>query len=173
MPDESIIITHRANSIMKHLFLDLEDTVITPVVNGWRNSDLINIQSTKDIIESFEPDFLHIFSFALHSPWDVADFNRDTRPFLEDALGMRFSWVPSMDKEIIPEVGQALGWHPSRVDFNDIVMLGKQITFKLFLQHRFHNNTTPLEVVLMDDTVFDETWVWPELQLSGRMIHVK
>ncbi len=157
---------------MKHLFLDLEDTVITPVVGNWSDSELINIESTKEVIREFKPAAVSLFSFALHNVHELTAFTRDIRHHLEDALGVRLFLTPTMDDLIIPTCARALGWHPSRVDFNDMVMLGKQITFKLFVMELAKKQQKGLDVILMDDTVFNETWCWPDMGVTGRIIRV-
>ena len=46
---------------MKHLFLDLEDTVITPVIDGWHLFEIINQDKIQTVINRFEPNFIDIF----------------------------------------------------------------------------------------------------------------
>ena len=85
---------------MKHLFLDLEDTVITPVVNGWDNTELINKELIKQIVDAFKPDFVHIFSFALHNKHEVEEFKLWVRPALESLLEVPICVTPDMDDMI-------------------------------------------------------------------------
>lgn len=158
---------------MKHLFLDLEDTVITPVVNGWDNTELINRELIKQIVEAFKPDFVHIFSFALHNKHEVEEFKLWVRPSLEAILGMPICVTPDMDEMIEPAVARSLNWHRDTVDFQDIVNLGKQLTFRLYVEDMFKNSSkTPIEVMLVDDTVVDETWEWPDRNIKGTFVRV-
>ena len=71
---------------VKHLFLDLEDTVITSVMTGWADTEIINRDKVKDFLAAFKPDFVHIFSFAIWHAEALASFEGSVKPRLEKAL---------------------------------------------------------------------------------------
>lgn len=161
----------------KQLWLDLEDTVIHPVTNGWGNTQLMNIAQVKEFIGEFKPDELHIFSYALWNPFELRQFNHSVRSFLEERLGLPISLTPLVDDEIVPGCCRVMGISPERVTFSDASdFWSKQEGFRLFMRH-LHSNTwketgVAVDVVLLDDIVIDETWVFPKLHLSGRTLNI-
>ena len=161
----------------KHLFLDLEDTIITPVMNGWWKTELINLDKIKGIIEQFQPDQVNIFSFALHNDFEREGFNAGTRPMIEQALGRKFSSVPIVENEIINVCCNAKWISPERVDFMDIRdFWGKHDAFRLWCQEMFKNSWASgkqdTEVMLLDDDVVNENFEWPDLHVKGRIIDI-
>lgn len=164
------------NLVRKHLWLDLEDTVITPVLEGWWKTELINIAVVRDVIAEFKPDFLHIFSFAIWNETERAQFNAAVRPHLEAALGMEFTTVPTVDDDILPVCCKIMGLTASTVDFQEMSNFwGKHESFRLFMRS-VHANTAKhgvsAEVMLLDDAVFNETFEWPDLQLRGAILNI-
>lgn len=163
---------------MKHLFLDLEDTVITPVFNGWGSTELINQELVKDTVSEFKPDFVNIFSFALHNLKELSGFNANERVWLEKSLGVTFRLVPVMDKDIIPTCCKAMDLlHPSTVSFEDACAFwSKHQAFRLFCKQHFGNMhktwNEDTEVLLLDDIVMNETWEWPDLRIKGKIVKV-
>lgn len=162
---------------MKHLFLDLEDTVITPVLNGWQNAELINIDLVRTLIEFEKPDRISLFSFALHNRHELDGFTKWVRASLEQALGIELGLIPTVDGDIIPACCRVLKLHPTAVSFQDAIdFWGKHESFRLFIRDRFqlmHKNWgISTEVILMDDAVINETWSWPDLNIQGRIIRV-
>lgn len=161
---------------MKHLFLDLEDTVITPVMNGWENTELINVQKIKAFMTEFQPDQLHVFSFAI---WNVTErdrFNRHTRPAIELSLNMKFGLVPTVDDDIIFACCRMMSIDPGSVDFSEMSNFwGKQGAFRLnmlFKHQQTYTHGIDTEVVLLDDAVVNETFSFPGLRLTGRILNI-
>ncbi len=155
----------------RHLWLDLEDTIITPVQNGWFNVQLINVQKIKAFIEEWKPNFMHVFSFAVWDEQQLLRFNMGPRPRIEDALGMKFSAIPTVDGEIIPTACSLLGISPDAVSFQDASdFWGKHESFRLNMRHLYRNNTEEVEVAFFDDAVFNEEFYWPDIKVRGRII---
>lgn len=163
--------------IKRHLFLDLEDTVITPVMNGWFDTHLINIPKIKKIIQDFNPDEIHIFSFAIWNKDELQKFNIGTRPMIEEILGRTLSAVPTVDDDIIPVCCDVKGMSSKSVDFMECSNFwGKHESFRLNMRHQFKTNwpnwKIKTEVVFLDDAVWDENFEWPDLQISGKIINI-
>ena len=162
--------------VRRKLFLDLEDTVITPVVNGWLNTQVINKAKVREFIEEFQPHDVNIFSFAIWNEHELRGFNHGTRPMLEQALGVQFSAVPTVDGEIIPACCKVMNLAPETVDFQEMSNFwGKHEAFRLNMRHIFrHSNlfSGQIQVVLLDDAVFNEHFDWPDLHVSGRIINI-
>lgn len=163
-------------SMSKHCFIDLEDTIITPVLSGWFRTELINLKKIKTFIDEFEPDFVHVFSFAIWNQQELAGFNAGTRPMVEAALGVQFSAVPTVDDEILPTCCKIMGIDPGSMVFSDMSdFWGKHEAFRLNMRHIFKNthlHGEDTEVVLLDDAVFNEDFHWPDLRLRGRVLNI-
>lgn len=158
---------------VRHLFLDLEDTVITPVLDGWFNTHVINVQKVKDIIAEFKPDHVHIFSFAIWNEFERNAFNLGTRPMLEQVLGVKFESVPTVDGEIKAAACKILNISVDAVSFTDMSdFWGKHEAFRLNMRHLFKNNTQPVEVMFLDDAVFNEEFFWPDVNVKGRIVNI-
>lgn len=151
----------------KHLFLDLEDTVIEPVPFGWGNAFLINIPKVKRFIAEFKPDEVHLFSFAIHNAHELKQFNYHVRSRLEDALGVSLNLCPTVDDDIIPTCCANLNIASAFVSFSDMIEFwGKQGAFRLFVAQTFkaRQDTT---VALLDDVVTDEDFTFHSSSLKG------
>lgn len=156
------------------LFLDLEDTIITPVVDGWFNTHLINLQTIKSFMEEFKPDFVHIFSFAIWNQSELLRFNQGTRPMIENALGVKLSAVPTVDDDILPTAARVMRMDPSSIDFQEMSNFwGKHEAFRLNMRNQFKSAHTDVEVVLLDDAVFNEEFHWPDLKVKGRILNIE
>lgn len=156
--------------LKKHLFLDLEDTIITPVLNGWFNTHLINVQKVRSVIQDFAPDEVHVFSFAIWNQFELNAFNLGTREMIERSLGIKFTSVPTVDDVIIPACCAVHGLQP--VDFQEMSNFwGKHEAFRLSMRHLFAN-TAGVEVMLLDDVVLNETFEWPDLKIKGRIVNI-
>lgn len=157
----------------KVAFIDLEDTVITPVMQGWIAAEPLGlIRKVSAVLRQWEPDEVRVFSFAVRDRSDVEGFNLHVRPWLEQALGFKLSQVPTTDGEIIPEVARLLNLHKSKVDFSDVVdFLGKGGSFRLFARSEAAKEGVPLDVLLIDDAVEDERFEFERLGLSGRLVN--
>ena len=167
---------HQPQDVRKELWLDLEDTIVTPVVNGWFNTEAINIDKVKRFISEFKPDLVHIFSFAI---WDVAQreqFNIATRPWLEEALGVKFSLVLTVDDDMIPICCKLMGLSHDLVDFQEMSNFwGKQGTFRLCMRHHATNlqkHNLQLHAVLLDDVVYNEHLVWSDIGAAIQQLNI-
>ena len=162
---------------IRHLFLDLEDTVITPVTNGWFNTHIVNSEKVKALIAEFKPEFVHLFSFAVWNKHELLRFDSGTRPMLEDHFGFKLSTTWTVDDDIIPMCCSVLRISPDRVDFSDASdFWGKHEAFRLCMREHFkgvknHPNTS-VEVLFLDDAVINETFEWPDLRVKGRILNI-
>lgn len=161
---------------VRHLFVDLEDTIITPVLDGWMNTHLINTDKIKALVAEFKPDVVNIFSFAVWNQQELLRFNIGTRPMIEKLLGRPLSIVPTVDDDIIPACCAVMGIDPGAVDFSDMSdFWGKHEAFRLMMRHTFANTAkhdVDVEVMLLDDAVINEEFHWPDLRIRGRIINI-
>ena len=156
-------------------FIDLEDTVIAPVLQGWRVAEPIGLaRNVGKLLREWRPDEVRVFSFAVRNDDDVREFREHVQPWLERLLGFGISEVPTTDGLIIPAVSNLLKLHPSRVDFSDVVdFLGKGGSFRLFAKACAMKAAEPMDVLLVDDAVDDEAFEFPRLDLSGRLVNAE
>lgn len=152
----------------RHLFLDLEDTVIEPVYQGWHRTELVNTERVRAFIQEWKPTAVHLFSFAVHNVHELSGFNRGTRPMLEQALGVQIRMTPTVDDDILPACCKLQNLSVRRTTFEELVEFwGKQTAFKMFMRHNMHrlfnrdDFNEPLHAALLDDAVFDEDVSWP------------
>lgn len=161
---------------MKQLWLDLEDTIITPVVDGWWKTEIINLDKILKVIRAFEPDVINLFSFAIWNQEQLRLFNEGTLWMIERVLNRTIDLKPTVDDDIIPAVCNIMGISPQLVDFSEMsAFWGKQDAFKHFIRSRFKNITKhdrKLDVILLDDMVFHEEFNWPTLGIQGRIINI-
>lgn len=161
---------------VRHLFLDLEDTVITPVVEGWEKTECINLPKLRRVIERWKPELVHLFSFAIWNQEELAKFRRSTKPMIEDALKVRFATEWTVDDDILPSCARASSIALETLDFSEMsAFWGKQGAFKLCMQDRFKtlvNHGTPVHVMLLDDVVFDEEFDWPKKFIRGTILNI-
>jgi hypothetical protein len=146
------------------------------VVDGWWKTELINVDKIKAVMAKFQPDFLHIFSFAIWDPAQREQFNIAVRPLIEKTLRMPISLVPTVSEDIIPVCCKVMGLAPSTVDFNEMVAFwGKHEAFRLCMRNMFaktKEHGIVGEVMLLDDVVFNETFMWPDLQVKGCILNI-
>lgn len=134
---------------------------------------MLNINKVRDVITSFEPHLIGIFSFAIHDSHQLSLFDTHCRPHLEKALGVSFDVALTVDHHIIPTCARQLGLHPSAVDFEEMSNFwGKQGTFRLVMQRRviaLLAERAPFRqqhLLLLDDVVTDEILTWPTLKTT-------
>jgi hypothetical protein len=162
----------QAQAVRRELWLDLEDTVVTPAVNGFDACELINIEKVRQVIAEFQPDAVSIFSFAIWHVGGLQDFNARLRKLLENALGVRFSIIPTVDDHIIPACCGQLGLFQAGVDFQEMSNFwGKQGAFRLYARqhadrHLRHHPNLGLHMLLLDDVVYNEMTYWPDMQTA-------
>lgn len=165
-----------SEAIRRHLFLDLADTLISPDSTNWEDCHLINVEKIKTAMEKFQPHFLHIFSFAICDKVDLRSFNTTIRPLIEKALGMEISLVPTVDDDILPVCCKEMHLSPENVTFSDMSdFWGKAGAFRLCMRKMFANTAQQGivgEVMLLDDSVYDEIFMWSELQVKGCILNI-
>lgn len=159
----------------RHLFLDLEDTIITPVMEGWFRTEMINIEKTRAIINQFKPDAVHIFSFAIHNSHELDLFNQGTKEMIEKTLGIKLHACPTTD-DIIFIASKVMGLSIPVEFIEARDFWGKQETFRLNLRHIFKSQATNdsgvVEVLFLDDDVFNEEFNWPDLKIKGQIANI-
>lgn len=161
----------------RHLFLDLEDTVITPVVEGWWNIECINVAKVRSIIEAWKPSFIHLFSFAIHNDVELEKFKLSSvQAMIEERFGFLFATTWRVDEDIIPMCCAVTKLHSERVDFQEMSNFwGKAGAFRLCMQHHFRSTAEhdqDIEVMLLDDVVINETFSWPDLRIRGHIVNI-
>lgn len=151
-----------------HIFLDLEDTVIAPVLNGWSNAELINFPKIKFMLEELNPTYhlqeVSIFSFAIHNDYELSHFNTFVAPALRKELGITaFSRIPTVDGAIRTACARSMRLHSERIDFSDLVdFWGKGRAFQDYIRYNYDRpNCVPQTFVLIDDAVQNETLILP------------
>lgn len=162
---------------VRHLFIDLEDTVITPVLDGWFNTHMINVPKVKSIIEEWKPNFVHLFSFAVWNKEQLKRFKTGTQPMIEHSLGIKLSTTWTVDDDIIPMCCNVMRLGQGSVDFSEMSNFwSKHEAFRLCMRHHFKTAVNwpdlSVEVMLLDDAVLNETFAWPDLQISGQIINI-
>jgi hypothetical protein len=157
-------------TMTRHLFLDLEDTIITPNTGGWLATDVINQDRVRNFIQREKFDKIHIFSFAIWHQADLESFNRDLRRWLEIHFQAKFDIIPTVQNDIIPAVEKSLGLGKNTVSLSDMVeFLGKGGAFRHFVKGKFNDQS----VALLDDSVDNETIIWPDNNQVARIINIK
>lgn len=157
-----------------HLFLDLESTIVTDLVDGWHTGQIINLEKILALIEKFNPDKIGIFSFAIWNEEELKKFNQHLREEIERVLDRKLDIVLTVDDDIIPACCAVRKLLRSTVSFNDATEFwSKGETFRLFMRNQFGStDNPPTSVILIDDVVWDESWHWPELNVSGQLINI-
>lgn len=142
-------------------------------MNGWLNTTLINIPVVKQIINHFDPHDIRIFSFAIWDQHDLRGFDADLKGQLETTLGLKIIRTPTVSDDILPDCCAEMGIDFSTVDFSDVSdFWSKHQSFRLWLRHQseMRNKNSPLlEVLFLDDEVFDEDFFWPTMNIRGRI----
>jgi hypothetical protein len=159
----------------RHLFLDLEETIVDPLYSGWACTNIINVQKITDLISAFNPDEVHLFSFAVWNQQELVKFNEHLRPHIEKTFGFSFSGTWTVDDDILPLCTAQMRLGNYSVSFSDMVdFWGKQHSFKLAMRQTFLNSAhdSCTEVMLVDDIVHNETFFWPDYKLTGKIVDV-
>jgi hypothetical protein len=165
-----------AKAPVKHLFLDLEDTVITAIETGWADTELMNIEKVKTFMAEFQPDFVHIFSFAIWHEEDLASFEWSIRQRLEKALGVAIHSVPMLDTDILKACCNSKWIAHEVVTRREVIdFWGKQDGFRLFVRNKLAKHASThivTDVVLLDDMVEHEEFAFPAQGLRGRILNI-
>lgn len=125
---------------MKHLFLDLEDTVI----DSWWNPVLVNVEKIKRMIGEVSPQKIHIFSGAIWNEDDKQRFSANVQADIEKSLGIKIDSVISMADAINVSSWKTFSF--SCIS-EALILVGK---FKLFEDY-CELNMGGHECVLLDD----------------------
>jgi hypothetical protein len=162
----------------RHLFLDLEDTVIEPIpdAQAWSRTRIINEEKIRRFIEEFQPAGVHIFSFAIWNEHERKNFNRWLRLPLEIALKRELRLVLRVDEDIIPNAVSVRCPGMMGVSFSEMSNYwGKEETFRYNIRELARTiwKGIPIDAVLIDDCVVTEEWELPALQLKGRTINIE
>jgi len=163
---------------VRHLHLDLEDTVIEPVINGWPNTVVLpeKLIQIRRFIDVFRPQHVHVFSFAIWNEAEHMRFCTYTKERLERLLRVHFTTVPTVDDDIIPYACRAIGLSPDVVTFQDASdFWGKGEAFRLYLKHLWRDlpqQGRKIEAVLIDDAVTNEVFEFPDLHIKGQLLNV-
>lgn len=176
-PDATTRLTDDESEVVRrHLFLDLADTLISPASTNWEDCKLINVEKIKIAMEKFQPHFLHIFSFAICGQAELRMFNATIRPLIEKELGMEISLVPTVDDDILPVCCKEMHLTPENVTFSNMSdFWGKAGAFRLCMRKMFANTAQQGivgEVMLLDDSVYDEIFMWTDLQVKGCILNI-
>jgi hypothetical protein len=173
---ESPLIDQVFSKNVRELHLDLEDTIITPVVDGWHNTGLINVEKIKHIKELFRPDSLHLFSFALWNERELTLFTKFVQPMIEAELGMVIASKPTVDDQILPACCREMGLAVDLVDFSEMsAFWSKQGAFRLYMRQRHrvtHMHGTKITAVLLDDAVKTESFGLMDLEVNAAVLNI-
>ena len=158
---------------MKMLFLDLEDTIITPAFEGWHLCELINVEKIKAFIAHHNIEVVSLFSFAIHNQREKELFIKHNRVMIENALGIKIFEIPTMDDHIIPACCREKGIHQSTLDFGDVVAFwSKDISFILFLKDKFKTNKYEHEIFFLDDAISDMNFSFPKQNFTAQCFNI-
>jgi hypothetical protein len=139
----------------KILFLDLEDTIIEPVLTGWHNFIPKNMDEIKRFIQEEKFEEISIFSFAIWDQTQKKQFEKSCQKWLEKELNIPFTMVPTIDDEILQSCCKQKKIHPQTIDFKDIVdFWSKDLSFILCIKDWFQNEKD-VDILLLDDAVED------------------
>jgi len=149
-------------SPQKHIFFDLEDTLITPVIDGWMNCEFVNFHKIQTILNEFQPTHVHTFTFAIHDEADRRGFDNHVRSRLEQAHNITFSTCNGIH-EIRERCCRVKGLLSKLTSISVMVEFwGKQVSFRLFAEDWFkqsfskHNPNQSVEIMLVDDSIIPE-----------------
>jgi hypothetical protein len=164
----------------KHLFLDLQGTIVDTLEGTIHNAKIIDEHALaiKRFIDATKPDFVHVFSNAIIDAEMQYRFNKYLRPKIETALGVKLSFVPTLDNEIRKACCAANGlvW-PEVSTRNLLDFYDRGSTFYLYVQAartwavlRDHpDSIAPLEVTYISTNVNRVEFVFPRAHLSGNI----
>ena len=158
---------------MNILFLDLEDTIIEPVLNGWANSSMINVPKIKDFIEKNMISDLRIFSFAIWDENQKKQFEFWVKPALERVLGLKFNQIPTIDDHILPACCKQKRLVVELTQFSDMVEFwGKDLSFMLCMKEWFKDNQEEREIFFLDDAVEDMTFELKDNKIKCHILNI-
>ncbi len=152
---------------MKHVYLDLEETVI----NNWHDGLIIYSckKVSKWLDKNLSPkiDDLNIFSFAIYNDEDKETFHKILEPMLTVEMGYFFDKVLTVDEiKKIVERNEKFSYE-DRLEF--VQLNGKQWSFIKYCR-AVHKNC---ECYLIDDMVENMTVKYDDIGLTIHLINVK
>lgn len=143
------------------IFLDLEDTVVEPIDNGWPQTTLMantQLNAVAKIIHGQGNGSATIFSFAVATVFDEKAFNQFVKPRLEAALNVKLSGTMNHQDMLIASNFKGEGnFIPQLTAVNK---LGKRTLFINMCQLLDGDS-----FILIDDTTLDEI-----LEVNGKTI---
>lgn len=152
---------------MNTLFLDLENTILTPNFSGWQDCELINIDKIIKFINNNNITVVNIFSFALHNNQDKELFIIHCRELIESAIKHHLNLIPTVNEQIIPFCCNQKNRHNKNMTFQELCRFwGKDLSFILFLKEFYKNNKTSQQIFFLDDAIEDFNFEIPKLKLK-------
>lgn len=145
------------------VFIDLEETLVDPVNNGWANArlmDMNQLSNIKEILLKYKASSIDIFSFALATKFDQQAFNVFLKDRIELVLTVKINSVITHS-----EMMRKCGYEHSSEHGNhlsSLMKIGKRNAFLNFCKSLLVSD----EFILIDDSVMDET-----VEVNGNKIH--
>jgi len=98
---------------------------------------------------------------------------KGTQSMIESALGVPLFNVPTVDDDIIRLCEREMNLGMGCMNFSDMSdFWGKAGAFRLNMRQMWKSGSTPVEVVLLDDAVYNEFFEWPDIQVKGRILNI-
>lgn len=147
------------------VFLDLEETIIY----SWSNPLLCNVHKIRTYLRKHNITEIHIFSFAIYNVVDQAEFVRDMKPAIEEALGVTVLSWPSV-RDMLKADYELTGVHfDSGTEVHDYITIrGKPQGFINYINSRCEYNYA----VLIDDIVPNQTVIFHDPGCRVDLINV-
>jgi len=162
---------------MKLLFLDLEDTIITPTLAGWTSCEVLGnfcIHRLLPFMRTERFDRIGIFSFAIDNAADKDKFATQLQGFIEKFLGVKFTIIPHVE-EIVAALRVVSGIN-GELPLADVVSFwGKAGAFHKWIRwmHSQGRLQGVDEIVFIDDSVETETWLMFKETLEVRVLNIE
>jgi hypothetical protein len=146
------------------------------VINGWGDFEIVNRQKILSVLRHWNPDHVHVFSFAIHDEDNRDRFNKWCRPHIERAIGRQFELVPTVDGDITAACAAQMRLHPSTVTFRDLIdFWGKGRAFEDFARIHFantHKHGIATQLMFLDDAVMNKEFSFPDLNITGSILNI-
>lgn len=125
------------------VFLDLEETVI----DNWDNGMLVNSTHIREFLSAMGVASFTVFSFAIENEISKAIFEKNHRPFIEQALDCKVALCPSIRDFQTNDTLVTGTFFNTMTDF--ILIRGKEGAFINWCRNKHPDENC----VLVDDTV--------------------
>lgn len=143
------------------IFLDLEDTVVEPIDNGWPQTSLMGneqLNAVAKIIHGQGDGSATIFSFAIATVFDKKAFNGFVKARLEAAMNVKLG--ESLTHQDMLLASNLKGEGNFIPQLSSVIKLGKRTLFINMCQLLDGDS-----FILIDDTTLDEI-----LEVNGKTI---